>query len=328
MKIEEIKTIYEEITNSNSSGHGNYGRLVRSKNNDKTYFGINLDDNHYFFKTTIDKDDSNIKFIIKNEYKFENLKIRVTKLNDIYYLEVYLIKQEYKEIFSHLVYDLFSIVENKIKYNLGELLDELERWRNFFKSFNKKFPINKIQGLICELLFLKELIDMGMGITSVLESWKGPINSSVDFEFSNTNIEVKFNSKDNNIHISSEFQLDNIENKKLFIIPYQEIAGYEKISINSMINSIVKTFNDKKDYIEEFNSKLREYGFFTGIHTINEGEIQFELARMQFFAVKDDFPRIIRSKLNNSLQDIRYKINLNGLGSFITDDETVLSQLF
>ena len=85
--------------------------------------------------------------------------------------------------------------------------------------------------------------------------------------------------------------------------------------INSIITSI-QAMLDSADAVEALDSKLAEHLYAP--HPEYD-DPEFVVSGVKNYRVKDDFPRLIRSKVPTSINKISYDINLESITAFECD---------
>ncbi|RYE56641.1 MAG: PD-(D/E)XK motif protein, partial [Sphingobacteriales bacterium] len=129
--------------------------------------------------------------------------------------------KEFNDLFDDLILSLYHKVkdiENSKEY-IREFVQCFYKWSEFFDNRQPdKLSVEKIQGLIGEILVLNDLIKDGdpTYVDDILRSWRGPFEDVHDFIFQDRSIEVKTRDAANaDVSISSEYQLQQEQGKDL-----------------------------------------------------------------------------------------------------------------
>lgn len=248
--------------------------------------------------------------LYKNK-KFLCLKQSVDVLDDIFELVI-------SDIANSLINIQFS---NNI---LTTILNSIERWRLFFQSdTNKLLSIERQKGLFGELFFLRDIVFNKIGFSAAIDSWKGPDNANHDFEFKKSAIEIKTTSgkEHKKFFISSEKQLDKLELDELYLCV---------LSLNTHNNDIGQTLSD---IVEECNHLMSgnvaaQYSlklklFKSGYLEENKSDynLRFTVSQIEYFHIKDNFPRITKDNLPLGLGDLSYSVMISACEKFKINDK-------
>ena len=169
---------------------------------------------------------------------FRGVRIDVFDLNESKELNIYLIDNELKEIFSLFIENIIEEIIKTPTENEAVTITSnvIQKWKKLFDKLHAKgLTLEQQKGLIGELLFLDELIDSGLNPSYLLNCWTGPDFEDKDFTLGATCFEIKFTtSKLPRIKITSERQLDTSNIDNLFLNNYtSENLKENGISLNS-----------------------------------------------------------------------------------------------
>ena len=225
------------------------------------------------------------------------------------------------DIFVKLCNDLQEV---KVSDNLQKYADDLsfrlEQWVKFLAiARSKLIPIKTQLGLIGELSFLKLLLNTGVDPKVVLEKWRGPEGSAHDFVLNKSWYEVKGHvTEDKYVNISNEYQLDSDECIPLYLMVFDLGESDQGQNIVDMAKEIITTwFQEDAEAKAIFERKLLELKFNVMENYENLG--RYDVVGMQKYEVRDKFPRIIPSKLPDSIEYVKYKLNLEGIANFVVN---------
>lgn len=225
------------------------------------------------------------------------------------------------DIFVKLCNDLQEV---KVSDNLQKYADDLsfrlEQWVKFLAiARSKLIPIKTQLGLIGELSFLKLLLNTGVDPKVVLEKWRGPEGSAHDFVLNKSWYEVKGHvTEDKYVNISNEYQLDSDERIPLYLMVFDLGESDQGQNIVDMAKEIITTwFQEDAEAKAIFERKLLELKFNIMENYENLG--RYDVVGMQKYEVRDKFPRIIPSKLPDSIEYVKYKLNLEGIANFVVN---------
>lgn len=292
---------------------GTYKRL-----GEDSYFLLEKDDEGKIsFVVELPKD---IKFFAKT-LKLVGISVKErTKVAETQFV-LTLKNEEDLDIFVKLCNDLQEV---KVSDNLQKYADDLsfrlEQWVKFLAiARSKLIPIKTQLGLIGELSFLKLLLNTGVDPKVVLKKWRGPEGSAHDFLLSKSWYEVKGHvTEDRHVKISNEYQLDSDERIPLYLMVFDLEESDRGQNIVDLAKEIITTwFQEDAGAKAVFERKLLELKFNIMENYENLG--RYDVVGMQKYEVRDKFPRIIPSKLPDSIEYVKYKLNLEGIANFVVD---------
>lgn len=245
--------------------------------------------------------------------------------NTTYSIIITLKNEDFLRIFTFMILDVIQQIENK-EFNYDLLFQIINDWSQYFKK-RTGFSIEKSLGLISELLFLNNLLQLEYNVEFTLNSWTGPRNSSTDFTFSERmGIEIKASSKQK-IKISSEYQLSLLEKDTLYLCVYPTVAPAEgnAISINEIINTTQNNIklDSHKSILEK---KILSYGFIKELHEENEGNRIFYFSSPTMYIVNEQFPKISKENIHESITRVNYYINDYQLDQYKVEKINILKK--
>ena len=198
----------------------------------------------------------------------------------------------------------------------------INEWCSFFaKGSSDKHDQDAIQGFFGELSVLNELLYHAdsTSVNYILNSWRGPYDENNDFNLDERNIEVKTkrHSK-SNVRISSEFQLDQEDDKGMELI----IVSVESVTLNGLtLEFIIEKIKNQVYFLSGdlmiLYTALKKKNL-TPLNFKDYDIYQFSLiSHISYDTLAREFPKLIRSELPSSLTKINYDINLTGLDNLI-----------
>ena len=315
------KTIYEKWEELESkvpsSGNNVYEYYLSKKANNKLYFGIDSNKNK---KIYIEFDIA----AIQNYNLPEILGMKITKIKAPYidankrYIAIEN-DSDSEEVFlaftATLVDKIFDSKSNSKTIESFEAT--IKYYKDFFSNPNKSLSDSEEQGLCGELLYLKTLIE-NSGQENVLY-WLGPNKNKRDFVFEKNAVEVKstLNQTETSITISNENQLDNKNLDELLLVVYiMEKNPNGSINVINCANEVLSLLTDVQ-YNKIFISKLLQMNV-----NINDykNRNSYTCQQIKKYKITDDFPCLRKSNIPSVIFNVKYKLNLNSLGSFLVDE--------
>ncbi|MEU4539011.1 PD-(D/E)XK motif protein [Streptosporangium sp. NPDC023825] len=250
------------------------------------------------------------------------LEIRFVRLTRREYeLHIALTADELREVFSSLVTDIAAAVQAApdALSAVVTAINRFQRWQNLLKSVGEEgLGKEERRGLFGELLVLRDFVLPGLAVSDALASWTGPTGTSQDFQLPRLAIEVKTSSAraSSEISIASERQLDDTGVEELFLalVVVDERRGGTGASLNTMAESTRAAITSLAAQTL-FSDLLVRAGYFSN-HRDRYDEPRYTVREIRFWAVKNDFPRIIEPELRTGVSTCAYRIQTAGLDTY------------
>ena len=284
-------------------------------------------------------------FLGKNEREQDSLLFRVnqqfpdnliSELTSTSMMSINLIQQENQK--TLICFDLldtnyqalfFSFANNMIDYVIRQsnvtntfvaIVFRYTQWQKLLKANRTGLlTVERIRGLIGELLFIHRHLTREYGTKKSLSYWKGPLGADQDFRTENIWYEIKTIASGNDtILVSSIEQLDSERfgagEIVIFSLDTTVLADPEAITIRGLINEI------KQDLNEQDACNLDDF-LFTNLGYYDKPEYEtghyvVRLSSTQRFAINDTSPVIRRSTIPSAVVSLTYNISLASLMAF------------
>lgn len=239
------------------------------------------------------------------------------------YLAISLLDSSFADIFLDLCNDLISSTQKKATREDGlvNLINRCWRWQTLLnRKGSPLLSLQQQQGLFAELSLLSDHLIPSLGSSRSIEMWHGPYGSYHDYISPLLDIEVKsFRSFGMpNIRISSEHQLERPLDKPLFLVCYalshDQTSGYSVSSKAEQISNLIA--GSAPSICGLFHSLLDEAGF---VWTHDYENSKWTIESVACYEVRDNFPSIIRSRLDSAVVNVEYDLNPLLLSDFATD---------
>lgn len=224
-------------------------------------------------------------------------------------------------IFDLLIADIAEVM-HKDKLPVSKLIPRtLEKWRRFWEKIPTRTLTREKQiGLFAELRFLSKWLIPVLGLENAVNSWLGPFGGK-DFRTESFSVEVK-SSASGKGHIYLINSLDQLEESPeremyLFGLLLSEVSGGRENIVKEVesIREIIAGCQELSDHFEDGLIRVG-YGDF---HSEEYKNLCFEIGRECLFEVRDDFPRLSRSRIEipPGVDSVEYTINLNSFNHLI-----------
>ncbi|KIO54419.1 PD-(D/E)XK motif protein [Flavobacterium hibernum] len=260
-------------------------------------------------------------------FKFKGLLIQVFDFTDYKELNIYLLDNQLKDIFSLFIENILDEIADCVTENeaLIETSNVVLKWKKLFDKINfQGLTLENQKGLIGELLLINSFLDEKFPIENLLESWTGPDYEDKDFLFGSKGIEVKFtSSKTPKIRITSERQLDSQNLSHLYLILFvAEQVKDRGFSLNSIVEQIRNRISSNHNALKFFNERLIVVGYSD--EDFENYNSQYALKMCYKYSVENDFPKIISSDLASGIYNASYYIELSAIETFKLNVESFI----
>jgi hypothetical protein len=262
-------------------------------------------------------------------FKFKGVQIEVFVLTENKELNIYLIDNELKDIFSLFIENIIVEIIDATTENEAITITSnvIQKWKKLFDKINQEgLTVEQQKGLLGELLFLNELMD-NFNPDYVLSCWTGPDFEDKDFTFGSTCFEVKFTtSKIPRIKITSERQLDTSNISNLFLANFSaEPIKEDGISLNLIVETIRSKISNSSAILKFFNERLESVGYYDE-HS-EDYNTQYGVKSRTLYTVISAFPSLTTSNLPQGIYNTSYYIENAAIQDFIVEFEEIINKL-
>lgn len=227
------------------------------------------------------------------------------------------------ELFYALCNDIVRATAQVTEASHGSsiVLRRLKRWQDFLKKERSGLlPMEKIKGLIGELLFLSGPVALSFGWNDAVIFWKGPEDAPQDFAVHDTAVEVKCQAGGSkpSVRISSVEQL-NPQLPEAYLVVYTiATASGEELShfnLNSLIDSIREKLETSSEAARErFEDLIYLAGYVTSDKYL---EFHFTKIAVKCFKIVEGFPRILPSSIPEGVDTLSYVLQLDACAEYV-----------
>ncbi len=225
-----------------------------------------------------------------------------------------LVRSELGRVFSHLCEDLvessrkLSNTTNPARF----VLARFERWQRLLKHGHTGL-LNELalRGLICELLYLRQISIPRYGLAPAIKGWLGPLDAAQDFYYPDGYFEVKsIRTGSSRVIISSADQLDDtvkpLELVAIILDPADRESS-DAFCLPDIISNMRHLLEEDPVALSTFEERLLAAGYIDSDEYKN---LFFKAGKFRFFTVCDGFPRIMRSSLSSGINKVTYELDL------------------
>ncbi len=247
-------------------------------------------------------------------------------------LELRLVDRAYQEIFSVLADDLIDvIVTARTEASAVEaFIARFERWQQFFtRSGPAGLGEEAQRGLYGELWFIGNCLMETLDHLSAVSAWTGYGSTAQDFQLRDVAVEVKATTAKQPQHLSiaSERQLDDtgVEALFLFHLSLDVRQGGDR-TLPLLVDTLRATLGEHTVARGVFEESLLMAGFIDA-HRDRYDHTAYTVRQASVFHVRDDFPRLVESRLPGGVGNVRYSVAVSECTRFAVDRESFAEAL-
>ncbi|SBT52472.1 PD-(D/E)XK motif protein [Micromonospora auratinigra] len=238
-----------------------------------------------------------------------------------YELQVVLMATALREVFNPLVSDVAQTAKSarSAADALTAAVRRFERWQDLLRAVGKEgLSAEARRGLYGELFVLDEVLLASLPQAEAVEAWTGPTGTNQDFQLSRAAIETKTSSakRPRSVWIASERQLDGTGTPVLVLAfaSLDERRGGSGESLNRRVDGIRERLSGGA-VRARFESLLIQAGYFPGHRDLYE-EPRYTLRDLQYWHVRDGFPRLVEASLPEGIGDCTYHVSIAALDAY------------
>lgn len=269
-------------------------------------------------KTLLLVSDTEIDIIESSKSMAVNRRRR--EVDNRWTLSFELLRDEQQDVFAILCCDVIEYSRAAIseKEALTLAISRYRKWGKLLEQQHGGLMNENLQkGLLGELLFLEERINLQDFALDAIQGWVGADGADQDFVYSDGWFEVKcIGASAIDVPISSLEQLDCSDVGELVIKRVDKTAP-ERTGAASL-NDIVHRISGQIDgeALDLFYTKLYSYGY---IDLQEYSEQKYYCSATQRYRVDDTFPRITRKMAAKQIVSLRYELNLPSLAEWLKE---------
>lgn len=231
-----------------------------------------------------------------------------------------------EDVFRHFMEDIVPrlLAERSSEAALRAFLTRVSLWQRFFVQGRDSYLSEESQvGLFGELLVLRDVLIPAVGQPAAVDGWKGPEGKPQDFVLERGAIEVKCtrSKAGERIPVSNELQLDERPFACLVLAhALVSLGGAGSFSLVDMVDSVRGLLSGPA--LQAFEDRLITAGYLDA-HAEHYRNTRFFVREINFYEVRDDFPRLRAGDLPPGVAEITYKIDASSIQPYKLDNATV-----
>lgn len=235
-------------------------------------------------------------------------------------LRLFLQEPEDRDVFHKLCTDVieFSAGIPDKKLSAERIFLRLRRWQALVGlARGKEMSEQEVRGLLAELYVLRQVLQPKIGLESALRSWVAPDQHPQDFALSGGILEIKSRLSGSKpvVRISSLEQLETIHLPlHLLVVELAPDEAGGTLSLNEVAASLVADAHEIDVPVGDLAIGLLSKRGYAALSAYDE--LCYRVVGAQAFAVRHDFPRLLRGSVDARILDADYALTVTGLGSF------------
>ncbi|MCD9030867.1 PD-(D/E)XK motif protein [Luteimonas sp. Y-2-2-4F] len=234
-------------------------------------------------------------------------------------LVLILLTAEDRDVFHALCRDVISSTAEQCEVGAATagVFRRLAHWQSLLgQERPADMGPEEVRGLIGELWALDQLRGR-LGFRAALAAWVAPEGHPQDFALSKAIVEVKTRQAGSRprVCISSLEQLEVSHLPlSLLVIELTPDSGADGRSLNAAVAGLLEhASREHTDLADDFRSALMRRGY---VETPRYDERAYTVSGSRVFSVRDGFPRLLRSMVDQRIVGATYILDLADLSSF------------
>ena len=235
------------------------------------------------------------------------------KSDNRWFLHFALTNERYDEVFAAFCSDMidnsWDVLPNKY---FNYISNRYELWNELF-SKEWMIELHQIQGLIGELIALRDVLIPRYGELPALKSWMNSRLGKQDFICKDCWYEVKTILEDKkSIKISSLEQLDRTDKGIILIVTLRKSSTESQngIILRSLSEEMIKSFKEEK------SKKILEQVLSLRGYTDECDKHAFEIKVITEYNFSPDFPHIKKNDIMDGIIGVTYQISIESIEKF------------
>ena len=166
-------------------------------------------------------------------------------------------------------------------------------------------------GLVGELLFLEQLLDVGVSAAVAVGAWRGPLNGLHDFVLGVGAMEVKACVASGTFPavVGSLEQLDDSSVQPLFLVGVKLALDASGRTLPVIVNEVGDRLRRDSAAYTGFEDLVLEAGFLAAV--AEDYHRRFWHTDTAILPVGGEFPRLTRGNVARPIRDARYELDLD-----------------
>ncbi|MER9697008.1 PD-(D/E)XK motif protein [Mesorhizobium sp. M0146] len=229
----------------------------------------------------------------------------------------------YESVFATLCDHVAESAASALTARLGlrEWLRQLHVWQEFMARHGPGgLSHEAVLGLIGELIILKDRLAPHLGTAAAIAAWAGPGGEPNDFELPGGYLEVKATSRQapDTLQVSNLDQLD--ERRGLIMLASVRLRPDPGgMTLPGLVSELRRlTSVEPGRILADLNSRLLAAGY-VDVHA-DLYPSTWIADRIEFYAVRDDFPRLTRLDVRPGVRSCSYSIAIADCAAYVASD--------
>lgn len=235
-------------------------------------------------------------------------------------------RPQQNHVFALLIVDVIARIEMAPEKGLASMRRCLAEWRALVSSRERILGVRELAGLFGELLILQRLLERD---PACLELWRGPLREPHDFSNGRDAIEAKTSLADEG-HLFHVHGLEQLQPPPQGSLQLAHLRVAQTLAEGATDPDLVESCRGLSA-VGGFGSLIEGAGY-NATHEELYRKVSFELLDQSWFAVTDDFPRIVPDSFGASgppeaVSRVAYDVDLSATPLAPLSEEAVEAHL-
>jgi Putative PD-(D/E)XK family member, (DUF4420) len=229
-------------------------------------------------------------------------------------------------VFASLIVDVLARIEAAPDTGLAAMRRCMAEWRALFASWERVLSVRELAGLFGELVILQRLLERN---PDCLELWRGPLREPHDFSNGRNAVEVKTSLAEEG-HAFQVHGLEQLQPPLEGALQLAHLRITQTLEEGSSVPDLVAACRNLSA-ASGFGARIEGSGYNVA-HEEAYRKISFELLEQSWFAVADDFPRIVPESFGpggkpEGITAVTYDVDLAGIAVTSLAEDAVEAHL-
>lgn len=263
--------------------------------------------------------------------------VRATRTGTNDYVQITSTERGIPVLFVKLVEYILERISTSASTNEGTkmLRRSIDEYRLFASQPHGRLSEGLVRGILAEMMFLREIVELGTSVEDALKSWRGPWSKSGlglhDFVFPNgRGVEIKSTRQPPvSIRVSSHLQLVPMDQTlDLLILPLEVASSSSEFSVSFRDYALEtgEIFRCSSAYASEtWDSALN--ALLLDLNDEWYDRYSFVAGEWLRYQVKEGFPHLDISPVPSGIENVRYSLNLMALAPFAAPIEALYEEI-
>jgi Putative PD-(D/E)XK family member, (DUF4420) len=235
------------------------------------------------------------------------------------------------DLFSAMACDVVSVLDDATNSKqlppYRQFLTRVRAWQEFMRKAQEPLSPEAELGLVGELHVLRSIVNCGVDAATAVESWKGPLDASQDFQLGVGALEVKstLSTVGFPARIGTLEQLDDAVLQPLFVAGLRFHLAEDGFSLPDAVGAVAQLLRHDREGQRCYEERLMAAGYLA--LQADRYSRRFSSTDMRVLLVDVSFPRLVLGRVPQGVIKAAYEIDLDKVSGQHIDLAQAMKQL-